>query len=139
VGARPDRLRAPPRAAPRSPGLRQELHEGPAMRELVHPWSKTCHVQTTGAATMTHPRVTRPQPPCAGHVAPRSSAAKVAFRKKHPCPGGLDRGSTRRCRGYTIDHVCPLACCGLDAPQNMQWQALGRAEGLSSSTGISWT
>jgi hypothetical protein len=20
-----------------------------------------------------------------------------------------------------IDHICPLACCGLDAPQNMQW------------------
>jgi len=54
--------------------------------------------------------------------------AKAEFRKEHPCPGGLDRGSTRRCRGYIIDHVCPLACCGLDAPQNMQWQTEANAK-----------
>ncbi len=62
--------------------------------------------------------------PCTGdgHNQRRSSAAKSAFRRAHPCPGGVDRGSTRRCRGYVIDHVCPLACCGLDAPQNMAWQ-----------------
>jgi hypothetical protein len=61
-------------------------------------------------------------PPCAGHVSPRSSAAKKAFRRANPCPGGPDAGSTRRCRGFIIDHICPLVCCGLDAPQNMQWQ-----------------
>jgi hypothetical protein len=61
-------------------------------------------------------------PPCAGHVAPRSAKAKHDFRHAHPCPGGPDAGSTKRCSGYIIDHVCPLACCGLDAPQNMQWQ-----------------
>jgi hypothetical protein len=62
------------------------------------------------------------RPPCAGHVAPRSLYAKKEFRHLHSCPGGPDKGSTRRCRGYVIDHICPLVCCGLDAPQNMQWQ-----------------
>lgn len=62
--------------------------------------------------------------PCTGdgHNSHRSEAAKTVFRHANPCPGGPDRGSTRRCRGYVIDHVCPLACCGPDAPQNMQWQ-----------------
>lgn len=27
----------------------------------------------------------------------------------------------QRCGGCQVDHICPLACCGLDAPQNMQW------------------
>lgn len=52
----------------------------------------------------------------------RSSNAAAKFRKLHPCPGGKDKGSIKRCSGYVIDHKCPLACCGLDAPQNMQWQ-----------------
>ena len=67
-------------------------------------------------------------PPCAGHVAPRSSTAKQRFRLATPCPGGPDKGSTRHCRGYVIDHICPLACCGLDAPQNMQWQTEAAAK-----------
>jgi hypothetical protein len=46
----------------------------------------------------------------------------------NPCPGGPDEGSTRRCRGYIIDHVCPLVCCGLDAPQNLQWQPRAEAK-----------
>lgn len=24
--------------------------------------------------------------------------------------------------GYIVDHIVPLCSCGLDAPQNMQWQ-----------------
>ena len=63
-------------------------------------------------------------PPCQGdgHNRHRSTSAKADFRRAHPCPGGVDQGSTRKCRGYVIDHICALACCGLDAPQNMQWQ-----------------
>jgi len=63
-------------------------------------------------------------PPCRGdgHNRHRSTSAKKEFRRAHPCPGGPDKGSTRKCRGYVIDHICPLACCGLDAPQNMQYQ-----------------
>lgn len=63
-----------------------------------------------------------PTPPCEGHVAPRSGEAKKEFRQAHPCPSGPDKGSTRHCEGYIIDHICLLVCCGLDAPQNMQWQ-----------------
>lgn len=59
----------------------------------------------------------------------RSPAVVRAFKRAHPCPGGVDRGSKRRCRGYVVDHVCPLAaCCGLDAPQNMQWQTVAEAK-----------
>ncbi len=38
----------------------------------------------------------------------------------------------RRCRGYIIDNICPLVCCGLDAPQNMQWQNRGGGQGKDS-------
>jgi len=65
-------------------------------------------------------------PPCYadGHNAHRSQQAKRIFMRLHPCPGGPDKGSTERCAGYVIDHICPLACCGDDAASNMQWQTL---------------
>lgn len=68
--------------------------------------------------------------PCTadGHNQHRSETAKASFRRAHPCPGGVDRGSIRRCRGYVVDHVCALACCGLDAPQNMQWQTVAASK-----------
>jgi hypothetical protein len=28
------------------------------------------------------------------------------------------------CDGYVIDHIKPLACGGIDAPDNMQWQTI---------------
>jgi len=52
----------------------------------------------------------------------RSSAAKHAFERQHPCPStGRTSG---RCRGYVVDHVKPLECGGADAPGNMQWQTV---------------
>ena len=63
-----------------------------------------------------------------GHNAHRSRPALRAFRHAHPCPGGVDRGSVTRCRGYIIDHVVSLACCGPDAPCNMQWQTKDAAK-----------
>jgi hypothetical protein len=27
-----------------------------------------------------------------------------------------------------IDHICPLACCGRDAPSNMQWQTTAESK-----------
>jgi hypothetical protein len=56
----------------------------------------------------------------------RSSSAKHAFRARHPCPStGATTGS---CTGYVIDHICPLACCGRDAPSNMQWQTTAESK-----------
>ena len=48
------------------------------------------------------------------------------FRAIHPCPrtGGL----TGPCRGYVVDHICPLSCCGKDDPSNMQWQTKAEAK-----------
>jgi hypothetical protein len=58
----------------------------------------------------------------------RSSAAKHAFEKRHPCPStGRTSG---RCPGYVVDHIKALECGGADAPSNMQWQtvAAGKAK-----------
>ncbi len=56
----------------------------------------------------------------------RSSAAKTAFKKKHPCPAtGESKGA---CRGWIIDHIEPLACGGADSPANMQWQTTADAK-----------
>lgn len=59
--------------------------------------------------------------PCQGRGQHRSAAQRQSFIKQHPCPAGPDKGSTKRCRGYEVDHIIPLACCGIDAAPNMQW------------------
>jgi hypothetical protein len=52
----------------------------------------------------------------------RSSAARAAFMRQHPCPStGKIRG---RCPGYVVDHVHALECGGADSPINMQWQTV---------------
>jgi hypothetical protein len=56
-----------------------------------------------------------------GQIA-RSRDVARSFRHQHPCPGGPDKGSRTRCRGYVADHVVPLCAGGKDAPENMAWQ-----------------
>lgn len=49
----------------------------------------------------------------------RGFAAKAEFRKIHPCPAtGLTSGA---CPGWQVDHVIPLASCGCDIVENLQW------------------
>lgn len=56
-----------------------------------------------------------------GRIA-RSYAQRAAFRSEWPCPStGLRAGA---CHGWSVDHVIPLACGGIDAPVNMQWLPL---------------
>lgn len=56
----------------------------------------------------------------------RSTAARHAFQRQHPCPStSQPRGS---CPGYTIDHVVPLCAGGPDTPANMQWQTVADAK-----------
>jgi len=56
----------------------------------------------------------------------RSASAKRNFQASNPCPAtGKTTGS---CKGYVIDHKTPLACGGLDAPENMQWQTTAEAK-----------
>ncbi len=45
----------------------------------------------------------------------RSQVAKHRFEVQTGYPHGRP--------GYVIDHFCPLACGGEDAPINMQWQS----------------
>ena len=42
-----------------------------------------------------------------------------AFRKFNPCP--IDGNLHKACWGWSVDHVRPLASCGCDDPNNMQW------------------
>ncbi len=56
----------------------------------------------------------------------RSSAAKAAFRRSHPCPA--TGRSTGACPGYVVDHVKALKRGGADDPSNMQWQTLEAAK-----------
>lgn len=56
----------------------------------------------------------------------RSQKAKNVFKYTHPCPStGKSNGS---CPNYIIDHIKPLACGGLDSPDNMQWQTKTEAK-----------
>jgi hypothetical protein len=56
----------------------------------------------------------------------RSTAAKDAFKREHPCPStGQLRGA---CPGYVIDHVVALKRGGPDSPSNMQWQTTADAK-----------
>jgi hypothetical protein len=59
-------------------------------------------------------------------TAPRSTAARHAFQAQQPCPSTA--GRTGACPGYVVDHVEPLACGGIDAPENMQWQSVAEAK-----------
>jgi hypothetical protein len=109
-----------------------------------HPASTAPHNTSTSHSRFTsHPADTLPDTPykkdhiASGHnphssvtydkhgKIKRSTAAKNAFKREHPCPAnGHTSGS---CPGYVIDHVRPLECGGADAPSNMQWQTV--AEG----------
>ncbi|MDZ4796872.1 MAG: HNH endonuclease signature motif containing protein [Bryobacteraceae bacterium] len=76
----------------------------------------------------TNPRIATPRTPKASRAKTRtvrSSSARAAFRKKHPCPA--TGKSTGACPGYVIDHIRPLKRGGPDTPANMQWQTLQAA------------
>ncbi|MDQ2946238.1 MAG: hypothetical protein M3Y27_09910 [Acidobacteriota bacterium] len=48
------------------------------------------------------------------------SAMQGGFQTRASCPAtGLSTGSSS---GYVIDHIEPLACGGVDSPQNVQWE-----------------
>jgi hypothetical protein len=49
----------------------------------------------------------------------RSTAARAAFIRLHPCP--TTRQVSGACDGWEVDHVIPLAVGGADEPVNMQW------------------
>ena len=62
----------------------------------------------------------------AGAGEPRSLTVKHEFQRQHPCPStGRPTGA---CPGYIKDHVVPLACGGLDAVANLQWQTTAVAK-----------
>jgi hypothetical protein len=88
----------------------------PAAYGSSHPYrprAKTYHSQTYSHAIV--------QRDSRGRIR-RSTAAKNAFKRQHPCPAtGQSSGA---CPGYVIDHVKPLECGGADAPANMQWQTI---------------
>lgn len=91
-----------------------------------------CHSGNSSSSTSTTPSYSSPSQTTRtverdddGRIK-RSSSAKTAFKKQHPCPAtGSSKGS---CDGYVIDHITALACGGLDDPSNMQWQTVEQAK-----------
>jgi hypothetical protein len=78
------------------------------------------------ATTVAPPPKPAPSAPTSATVArdqrgriQRSDAARHAFARQTGFPNGRP--------GWVIDHIKPLACGGVDAPSNMQWQTV--AEG----------
>jgi hypothetical protein len=56
----------------------------------------------------------------------RSASVKHEFQLTHPCPAtGLTSGL---CPGWVKDYIVPLACGGLDAVSNLQWQTIRDAK-----------
>lgn len=59
----------------------------------------------------------------------RSRTPVEQFKKLNPCPPTcatyVREGSRfvlyQRCGSCQVDHICPLACCGADAVENLQW------------------
>jgi hypothetical protein len=83
-----------------------------------------------------------PKPPCYGR-SERKSAAVREFEKAVPMPPkcltksghpkmvtftNAKTGKVTKQRSCRVDHICALACCGLDAPQNMQWQTYAESK-----------
>lgn len=69
-------------------------------------------------STLARPVGCEPQRDARGKIK-RSAYQVQKFRKLNPCPAtGLTTG---RCKGYEVDHIVPLSCCGADTPANMQW------------------
>jgi hypothetical protein len=55
----------------------------------------------------------------------RSRSVLAEFKRLNPSPS---TGERRACPGYVVDHVVPLACCGVDGVENMQWQTKADAK-----------
>mgnify|MGYP003353428187 FL=1 len=59
----------------------------------------------------------------------RSKSVVAEFKSTHPCPEYCavfikDNGTYKlwkKCGRCNVDHICPLACCGKDTVDNMQW------------------
>jgi len=56
----------------------------------------------------------------------RSTKARHDFMRAVPCPAKVSH-SVYTCPGFVIDHIKPLACGGVDAPSNLQWQTIAEA------------
>lgn len=67
----------------------------------------------------------RPKRDAYGHIK-RSKKAVSVFRATVRCPVTGEVG--KRCPGYVVDHVVPLACCGADSVENMHWQTKAAAK-----------
>jgi hypothetical protein len=53
---------------------------------------------------------------------PRGNEAPRLFRKANACPS--TGKFTGPCSDYVMDHMRPLACGGLDVPENLMWQTV---------------
>lgn len=52
----------------------------------------------------------------------RSTRERARFIRMHPCPATGETSGA--CPAWSVDHIVPIACGGIDAPVNMQWLPL---------------
>ena len=61
----------------------------------------------------------------------RSKTAKAKFIPRALLP--YHWGSEGACKGIVIGYIVPIACGGVDAPRNMQWQTVADAKAKDKS------
>ena len=59
---------------------------------------------------------------------PRRGARQPVARSRRSSPACQRLAVQGRVREYVVDHVEPLACGEIDAPENMQWQSAAEAK-----------
>jgi hypothetical protein len=84
------------------------------------PRGKSTHAKPATAKTPATRRASATSPRDVKGRMKRNAQARHAFMVRTGFPHGRP--------GYVIDHVVPLACGGMDAPTNMQWQTVADAK-----------
>jgi hypothetical protein len=82
------------------------------------------HSKSNGAHTSASKQSRKSQSKVVGRTADGKIARREAAKRDFMKQTGFTSGRP----GYVIDHIKPLACGGLDAPSNMQWQTVAEAK-----------
>ena len=98
--------------APLGASDRQKSTRAPRGKS-THAKPATPKTPATRTAAATNPRDAK------GRIK-RNAQARHAFMARTGFPRGRP--------GYVIDHIVALACGGIDAPSNMQWQTVANAK-----------
>jgi hypothetical protein len=69
-----------------------------------------------------------PKPPSSSSTAKRDANGRIERSETAKHQFEVQSGYPHGRSGYVVDHIRPLACGGVDAPSNMQWQTIAEAK-----------